>query len=76
MGTPDWEYIDEYLRSKLSHGEIDELTLLATGIEGGASYCVVVSKDSVRAEILNALQQIPTDVNETIFSIESTEDCD
>lgn len=75
MGTPDWGTIDDFLQAKKSSGDIDELTVLATGIEGGASYCVVVSDNTVRTEILDELQQISTDLEETAYSVESVDDC-
>lgn len=75
MGTPDWKTIDDFLQAKRASGEIDELTVLATGIEGGARYCVTVGDQAVRTDLLGELQQISTDLNETTFSIESANNC-
>lgn len=75
MGTPDWQTIDNFLKAKRSSSDIDELTVLATGFEGGASYCVAVRDQTLRTAVLNDLQTIPTDLTETAFSIESTDNC-
>ena len=76
MGTPDWGTIDGFLQDKKSSGDIDELVVVATGIEGGAAYCVAVSDEAVRAAILFELQQISTDLEETAYKVESTDDCE
>lgn len=75
MGTPDWQTIDEFLTEKLNSNEIDSLTVLGIGFEGGASYCVIVSDESSRTAVLNQLQGISTDLEETSYRIESVDDC-
>jgi hypothetical protein len=75
MGTPDAQAIDNFLQAKTSSGQINQLTVLATGIEGGASYCVAVHDQSTRTALLNELQQITTDLVETAYSIESMDNC-
>jgi len=75
MGTPDWQTVDDFLKAKKSSGAIDELTVLATGIEGGASYCVVVNSNANRLEVLDELQRLSTDLEETVYSVNSVDDC-
>lgn len=75
MGTPDAQAIDNFLQAKTSSGQINQLTVLATGTEGGASYCVAVHDQATRTALLNELQQITTDLVETAYSIESMDNC-
>lgn len=75
MGTPDAQSIDNFLQAKTSSGQINQLTVIANGIEGGASYCVAVHEQAARTTLLNELQQIATDPVETAYSIESTDNC-
>jgi hypothetical protein len=75
MGTPDAQKIDDYLEAKLSSGDINELTILGYGIEGGASYCIAANDASKRSAILSEMQLISTDLAETAYSITSEDNC-
>ena len=75
LATPDYEAVNSFLQFKKASGEINELSILVEGIEGGARYCVVVHDDFIRIEILDYLIHFSTDLEETSYSVESTEDC-
>lgn len=75
LTTPDWAKIDKYLNKKHSEKIIDHLWILETGIEGGASYCVVIDDNLARASLLEDLKSISTNLAETSYRIESVADC-
>ncbi len=75
MGTPDGDKIDAFLKSGVSSGIIDDLIVLATGIEGGARNCVVVNDIVLRKETLMDRQRMPADLRETSFIMTSTDLC-
>lgn len=75
MGTPDWGTVDEYLREAKNLGHIDWLEVLATGIEGGAEYCVGVYDFIERRKVLDELQAIHTDRDLTMYHIYSVDSC-
>lgn len=76
MGTPDLPTIEAFLLSDEASSYIDNVDLIATGIEGGATYCVTINDRLTRSIALNQLQLIPTDLDETLYKVESADSCE
>jgi hypothetical protein len=71
MGTPDATIVDAYLKGQEVNGLIDRLEVVATGTEGGATYCVLLSDEDSRKIVLDDLQRIQTDPEETSYELSS-----
>lgn len=75
MGTPDYDAIWSVINTANSQGLIDNLIQFATPIEGGIAHCIEVLNSSVRNQILDNLQNAPTSLEDSYYSIESVDDC-
>lgn len=75
MGTPNGGTVHNYLQSSQDSGLIENLIVLAYGYEGGLEYCIEMIDEDNRRTVIDELIAIPTDLNETIYRLESTNDC-
>lgn len=75
MGTPDGEVISSILEMAQADGTITKSIELAQAIEGGLNECLEAPDGEKRQLLLNRLQKVQTNIQESNYIVESVTSC-